>query len=79
MSKPMMRSKPAHRATWHAPTTPPAGPDSTVRTGSRAASRAEMMPPEDCITSTRPPGCCAATRCFKVREIAPACAARGRR
>ena len=27
ISKPMMRSKPAQRATWQAPMTPPAGPD----------------------------------------------------
>ena len=38
MSKPMMRSKPAQRATWQAPITPPAGPDNTVRTGSCAAA-----------------------------------------
>ena len=67
MSKPMMRSKPAQRATRHAPTTPPAGPDSTVRTGSRAASRAGTIPPDDCITSTRPPGCCCGNALLQVR------------
>ena len=65
ISKPMMRSKPAQRATWQAPMTPPAGPDNTVRTGSGAARRAEMMPPEDCITSTRPPPWCVVTRCSR--------------
>ena len=54
ISSPMMRSKPAHAATREAPITPPAGPERTVRTGSWAATRAETMPPEDCITSTRP-------------------------
>ncbi len=37
-----------------APITPPAGPESTVRTGSCAASRAETIPPEDCMTATLP-------------------------
>ena len=37
------------------PLTPPAGPDSTVRTGSRAAIRADKIPPFDCMTRTRAP------------------------
>ena len=38
-----------------APTTPPAGPDITVRTGSDRAVRLAMTPPFDCITkSSRP-------------------------
>ena len=55
MSKQMIFSNPAMRATAYAPTTPPAGPDSTVRTGSLAANCAETIPPEDCITCNRPP------------------------
>ena len=38
------------RAVALAPTTPPAGPDSTVRTGSRAAVASVVMPPLDCMT-----------------------------
>ena len=37
MSNAMMFSNPLPRAVAAAPTTPPAGPESTVRTGSRAA------------------------------------------
>src|SRR6266851_820922 len=50
MSKVMMLAKPAARAERNAPTTPPAGPDRIVRTGSLAAASAEILPPEDCIT-----------------------------
>ncbi len=50
MSKLMTFANPALRATWRAPTIPPAGPDRIVRTGSLAAAAAEMLPPEDCIT-----------------------------
>src|SRR6267142_3442978 len=38
MSKEMMRSNPLRRAIAAAPTTPPAGPESTVRTGCAARS-----------------------------------------
>ena len=38
------------RAARIAPTTPPAGPERIVRTGSFAAASAEMLPPEDCMT-----------------------------
>ncbi len=50
MSNVMMSVNPASPAARVAPTTPPAGPESIVRTGSVAAARAEMLPPEDCIT-----------------------------
>jgi len=53
MSKAMMRSKPLARALAAAPTTPPAGPDRTVRTGSRAAAAKEVIPPLDCMTKMR--------------------------
>ena len=42
--------KPLARALAAAPTTPPAGPESTVRTGSRAAAESAVMPPLDCMT-----------------------------
>ena len=42
-------------AIFEAPTTPPAGPDNIVRTGSAAAVPAEIIPPEDCMTWTRLP------------------------
>jgi len=50
MSNVMMFSKPAAPQARNAPTTPPAGPDKIVRTGSFAAAAAEMLPPDDCIT-----------------------------
>ena len=49
ISKDRMLEKPASRAISQAPTTPPAGPLSIVRTGSRAAIRAETAPPLDCM------------------------------
>src|SRR5256885_9672894 len=49
MSNEMIRSKPLRRAMAAAPTTPPAGPESTVRTGSRAADVSAVIPPLDCI------------------------------
>ena len=49
MSNEMIRSKPLCRAMAAAPTTPPAGPESTVRTGSRAADVSAVIPPLDCI------------------------------
>jgi hypothetical protein len=42
---PRMRPKPDWPASLHAPITPPAGPDNTVRTGSAAASCAGTNPP----------------------------------
>src|SRR6476660_7155426 len=50
MSKVMMFAKPDAFADRSAPTTPPDGPERIVRTGSRAARSAEMLPPDDCIT-----------------------------
>src|ERR1051325_2830927 len=50
MSKVMMFGDPAASATRKAPTTPPAGPDKILRTGSFAADWGERLPPEDCIT-----------------------------
>src|ERR1041384_1503519 len=41
---------PADCAARNAPTTPPEGPERIVRTGSLAATSAEMLPPDDCIT-----------------------------
>src|ERR1041385_2261102 len=41
---------PADCAARSAPTTPPDGPERIVRTGSAAATSAEMLPPDDCIT-----------------------------
>ena len=61
-----MRVEPgAPRAIGAAPTTPPAGPESTVRTGSRRRSRAPTRPPFDCITRTPPrhDGCRRAQTC----------------
>ena len=65
MSKPMIFSYPAMRATAYAPTTPPAGPDKTVRTGSFAAACAETIPPEDCITCNRPPANSSSSDCCR--------------
>ena len=48
-----MRSNPLRRAMVAAPTTPPAGPESTVRTGSRAADARLVIPPLDCMTKIR--------------------------
>ena len=50
MSNVMISSNPAALAACVAPTTPPAGPERIVRTGSSDAARAEMLPPDDCIT-----------------------------
>ncbi len=62
MSKVMIGKQPARAATACAPTTPPAGPERIVRTGSRAAVAAPMMPPEDCMTASRSPRARAASR-----------------
>ena len=56
MSKLMHLSRRASLAAWFAPMTPPAGPESMVRTGSRAACSAEIIPPLDCMMRTLP-GC----------------------
>ena len=53
MSKLISRSMPAAAAAARAPTTPPAGPESTVRTASRDASAALMAPPLERITRSR--------------------------
>src|SRR5579863_9366404 len=53
ISNEIIRSDPLRRAMAAAPTTPPAGPESTVRTGSRTAELTAVMPPFDCITNTR--------------------------
>src|SRR6266511_3186002 len=59
MSNVMMFGKPAAAATRKAPTTPPAGPERIVRTGSLAAALAEMLPPEDCMTRRKNEDLCA--------------------
>ena len=53
MSKVMMRSKPARRATNAAPFTPPDGPESTVWIGWSCAAPTDMRPPSD-RTTCRP-------------------------
>src|SRR3989442_4620406 len=53
ISNVMTFSNPESRAAYCAPITPPAGPERIVRTGSREAALAEMIPPFDCITRTR--------------------------
>ena len=50
MSKLIARAIPTESASQAAATTPPAGPERIVRTGSRAARAAVVMPPLDCIT-----------------------------
>ncbi len=50
MSKVMKRSVPMARASSPAPTTPAAGPERIVRTGSSRASSTPMALPFDCIT-----------------------------
>ena len=47
-SQVMRLSKPAAFASAAPATTPAAGPDSAVRTGSRRAVAVDMMPPFDC-------------------------------
>ena len=49
MSKVIRLGKPAMRPTACAATTPVLGPDSTVRTGSRAAASNPITPPFDCV------------------------------
>ena len=49
MSNEMTRSYPASAATARAPTTPAAGPESTVRTACDRARLAEIEPPFDCM------------------------------
>ena len=51
MSKVTRSSWPMSPAMASAPTTPPAGPDSTMFTGRREASSAEVSPPFDCMMS----------------------------
>ena len=53
MSKVMKRSTPVARTSAAAPTTPAAGPERIVRTGSSRASRAPIALPLDCITRSR--------------------------
>ncbi len=55
MSRVIKSGYPAATPVWNAPTTPPAGPLSTVLTGCSAAMRAVMLPPEDCITRSSEP------------------------
>ncbi len=45
----------ASRATWQAPTTPPAGPERMQRTPLRRASARLMWPPFDCMTRKATP------------------------
>src|SRR6266545_7687692 len=51
MSKVSRSWWPERRATQAAPTTPPAGPDSTQLAACRAARSISITPPEDCMTS----------------------------
>ena len=53
MSKESTRSCPARRAQASAPTTPPAGPESTVCTGSRRARSTGSAPPLEPMIVTR--------------------------
>ena len=53
MSNEISRGNPASRATACAPTTPAAGPDSTVRTASARARDEEIEPPFDCMIDSR--------------------------
>ena len=55
MSKVMTREWPTSRALRNAPTTPPAGPDSTVCTASCCARAADMTPPLERMTRSRAP------------------------
>src|SRR4051794_34446820 len=50
ISKVIMLLRRAAAAARKLPITPPAGPERIVRTGSFAATVAEMLPPDDCIT-----------------------------
>ena len=52
MSKLMTFSIPVWRAIARDPTTPAAGPDSTMLTGLTAASAAGVRPPFDCMMSS---------------------------
>ncbi len=54
MSMVMTSRKPAAAATAAAPTTPPAGPERSVRTGARRAWAADMRPPFDCMIRRAP-------------------------
>jgi hypothetical protein len=56
MSRVRTSSKPASRATCSPPTTPPAGPDSTIPTARRRAVSAATVPPLDCMTRKRRTG-----------------------
>jgi hypothetical protein len=58
MSNPITRVSPAASATALAPTTPPAGPDNTVRTACARAAPAEMHPPFDCMIESRRGSAC---------------------
>ena len=58
MSKPIAEAKPSSRATWAAPTAPPAGPESSA-TGPRKRS-ASVSPPVLCMKRSRAPGSAAA-------------------
>src|SRR5215472_9371553 len=49
ISKPRILRNPDARAVSSAPTTPPAGPESTVRIACRRASLVVMNPPFDCM------------------------------
>ena len=61
MSKVIRSGKPASRPTSCAPTTPVDGPDSTVRTGNRAACSKPITPPFDCVR-------CGVTRQAELRQ-----------
>jgi hypothetical protein len=54
MSKPIARGWPAAAATRAAPTTPPAGPESSAAGPRKWA--ASVRPPDDCMKRSRDPG-----------------------
>ena len=60
-SQVMRLSKPAALASAAPATTPAAGPDSAVRTGSLRAVAVDMMPPFDCTMWSWPGKLCAAS------------------
>ena len=55
MSKDIALSRPARAAMSRASSTPPAGPDSTSRTGWRRAVSTVVSPPPDVISSSGQP------------------------
>ena len=65
-----IRSKPARAATYAAPWTPPAGPDSTVWTGVRRAESRLIRPPSERTTWSSRPAPTSSSRSTQARQIA---------